>query len=69
MYKNLTLMLTLDVCKEILNTGDRTYTNEEVKQIREYLYLLASLQMEAYEIQENKQITKEEDECNTILSS
>lgn len=53
-------MLTLDVCKQILNTGERTYTNEEVKQIREYLYLLAYLQMEADKIKETEQIKEEE---------
>ena len=53
-------MLTLDVCKHILNTGEKTYTNEEVKQIREYLYLLASLQVEADKLQETEQIKEEE---------
>ena len=34
--------MSLDVCKKILNNND----NEEVKMIREYLYLLATLQIE-----------------------
>lgn len=53
-------MLTIDVCKQSLNNGERAYTNEEVKIIREYLYLFASLQMEADKIKENKQIKQEE---------
>lgn len=52
-------MLTIDVCKQTLNKGERTYTNEEVKQIREYLYLLASLQVEADKLQETEQIKEE----------
>lgn len=39
-------MITLEVCKQILNKGKKKYSNEETKQIREYLYLLAELQME-----------------------
>jgi predicted nucleic acid-binding Zn ribbon protein len=39
-------MITLEKCKEILNKGKRKYDNEEIKLIREYLYLLAELQME-----------------------
>lgn len=40
-------MLTLETCTKILNNGKRKYKNEEVKQIREYLYLLAQLQIES----------------------
>ena len=40
-------MLTLDICKKTLNKGKKKYSNEEVKQIREYLYLLAQLQIES----------------------
>ena len=53
-------MLSLDVCKQFLNAGERTYSNEEVKQIREYLYLLASLQVEADKLNETEQIKEEE---------
>lgn len=58
--KYLTIMLTLDECKRILNTGERAYTDEQVKHIREYLYLFASLEMEANKIKENKQTKQEE---------
>lgn len=40
-------MLTLETCTKMLNSGKKKYSNEEVKQIREYLYLLAQLQIES----------------------
>lgn len=40
-------MLTLEICKKILNSGKKKYSNEEVRQIQEYLYLLAQLQIES----------------------
>ena len=39
-------MITIEKCKNILNSDKRKYTNDEVKQIREYLYFLAGLQIE-----------------------
>lgn len=40
-------MLTLEQCKKILNDGSkRKFKDEEVKQLREYLYQLAELQLE-----------------------
>lgn len=39
-------MITLEQCREILNKGKSKYNNEEIKMIREYLYLLAELQIE-----------------------
>ena len=39
-------MLTLETCAKLLNNEKKKYSNEEVKQIREYLYLLAQLQIE-----------------------
>jgi len=40
-------MLTLEQCKKILNNGsNRKYKDEEVKQLRDYLYQLAELQLE-----------------------
>jgi len=39
-------MLSLERCKEILNNGKRKYSDEEVKQLREFLYLIAELQLE-----------------------
>lgn len=45
-YNYIKLMLTLQKCKEILNQGKKKYNDEEIKQIREYLYLLIELQIE-----------------------
>ena len=39
-------MITLEVCKKILNNGERKYKDDEIKMIREYLYYLGSLQLE-----------------------
>lgn len=39
-------MLSLEVCKKILNEGKRKYTDDEIKLIREYIFFLAELQIE-----------------------
>ena len=39
-------MITLEQCKKTLNRGERKYTNDEIKQIREFLMLLAELEIE-----------------------
>ena len=39
-------MIALDKCEKILNKGEKKYNQDEIKQIRDYLYLMASLQME-----------------------
>lgn len=38
-------MLNLVECKKILNADVRKYTDEEVKQIRDYVYFVAKLQV------------------------
>lgn len=38
--------MTLEQCKKTLNRGEWKYTNEEIKQIREYLMLLAEIEIE-----------------------
>ena len=43
-------MLNLEVCKKILKNNN----NKEVKMIREYLYLLATLQIECENNVENQ---------------
>jgi hypothetical protein len=52
-------VLPLDYCKKILNKGNRKYSEEEVKMIREYLYLIAEI--------ENNDLNNEKDECNNLL--
>ena len=39
-------MLSLDICKKILNKENKKYNDEEVKLIREFLYQLAELELE-----------------------
>lgn len=46
-------MITLEQCGKILNNGIRKYSNDEVKQIRDYLYNMARLQLETENIINN----------------
>lgn len=39
-------MLNITESKRILNAGDRKYTDEEIKLIREYIYFVAKIQVE-----------------------
>lgn len=39
-------MLTIERCKEILS-NHKNLSSEEIKQLRNYLYLMATLQMES----------------------
>lgn len=39
-------VISMDRCKEILKTEDFRLTNEQVMELREYLYFLAGLQIE-----------------------
>lgn len=39
-------MLSLEICKKILNEGQKKFNDEQVKMIREYLYLVATLEIE-----------------------
>ena len=56
-------MLTIELCAQILNKNEeRKYTTAEVKEIREYLYQIARLEI-------NNNLNEEENESNTILSS
>ena len=34
-------MLSIEVCKNILNKNKKKYTNEQVKLIRDHLYIMA----------------------------
>lgn len=52
-------MIPLERCDKILRTHNLNLTNEEVKQVREQLYLFAALQMEH---ENNKKIKDEEDD-------
>lgn len=39
-------MITLEQSLKVLNNGNRKYNNDEVRQIRDYLYNMAKLQIE-----------------------
>ena len=39
-------MLNLRFCKDVLNRGKRTYSDEEIKSLRDYLYQLAEIEIE-----------------------
>ena len=41
-------MLNLEKCKKILQEDGKTYTDEEIKQIRHQLYKLANLEYQLY---------------------
>lgn len=56
-------MLTLERCEEVLKEHNEKMSREEVKQLREYLYFLANLQVE----NENNEKNNESDECDIVL--
>jgi len=62
-------MVTLELCKKILNSGKRKYSDTEIKEIRKFLYSMAEMQIEIEkENILNKTIGgKEYGERNTIL--
>ena len=37
-------MLSLEKCKSVLNKGKRKYSNEEVEDIRTFLYKIAAIE-------------------------
>lgn len=49
-------MLSLEVCKNILNDGKIKYTNEEIKEIREFIYNCGYLQIEHEEYMKNNEL-------------
>jgi hypothetical protein len=54
-------VLPLEYCKKILNKGERKCSEEEVKQIREFLYFIGQIEIN------NNEVNYTEDERNTIL--
>lgn len=56
-------MLSIESCKEILNKNNYKLNNEEIKQVREFLYLLAEIQINA----EKTLIENENEKRNPIL--
>ena len=57
-------MLSIERCDEILKSKGTKLNNEEIKNLREYLYFLANLQVED---ENNKSITEDEYERDIVL--
>ena len=38
-------MLSIERCKDTLNKGIRKFSSEEIKEIRDYLYLIADIEL------------------------
>lgn len=57
-------MLSIERCDKVLKAQNLNLTNDEVKQVREFLYLFASLQVE---IENNKQNAKDNDKSSIVL--
>lgn len=55
------IMLSIKHCKDVLNRSGMKLTDEEVKQVRDYLYTLAEIQIEA-EQQLKEEALKRENE-------
>lgn len=53
----LTIMLSLEKCKQILNQKGKKYTDDQVKEIRNMMYQLAELMLKA-KIKNDEQIRK-----------
>lgn len=49
-------MISLERCKDVLNKKKDKYTNEEVKEIRDFLCLLAGIQYEVEKSNKNSTI-------------
>ena len=47
--------LPLAMCRQILNSGELQYSDEEVLKIRDYLYRLAAISSEQAEVKENRE--------------
>ena len=56
--------ISLSKCKSVLESDGSKYTDEEVLQIRDYLYMLAEIEHEVYMRKRNreKEIEKEQQE-------
>lgn len=47
-------MLSIQKCAEVLRADGQTYSNEEVKKIRELLYQLARIEYENFKAEQNE---------------
>ena len=51
-------MIPLKLCKEILNKGNKKYTDEEIEMIRDFLYQMGLIQIEIENLAESKRRCK-----------
>lgn len=51
-------MLSFEQCKQVLNSGDKKYSDEKIIKIREFLYQLAKVDVEFYKFSKNEKRTK-----------
>ena len=49
-------MINLEQCKKTLNNGKRKFNNEEISAIRNYLYLIAEIELTTKTLENNKLI-------------
>lgn len=42
----LDIVITLEQCKKILNNGERNYSDDQIKKIRNYLYFIGHIEIE-----------------------
>ena len=47
-------MIPLKLCKEILNKGNKKYTDEEIEMIRDFLYQMGLIQIEIENNKDNR---------------
>lgn len=56
-------MLSVEVCKKALNKNSKKFTDEQIKQIRDLLYALATIEYEASKKNNHEQ------KCDNIYES
>ena len=56
-------MLNIEACKKILNKSSKKFTDEQIKQIRDLLYALATIEYEGYKKKNHEQ------KCDNIYES
>jgi hypothetical protein len=59
-------MLSIEVCKKVLNKKNKKYSNEEVKLIRDHLYKMVLL---IDEVKDKKNDQSKWKECNSLQAS
>ena len=58
-------MLTIEKSKEMLNRDGLNYTDEEVKQIREFIYILAEIDYQLFKRKQDERLNQFQSENKT----